>query len=253
MTRLPRAEALAGYKYFHILTSGIGRSNIFIDDSAKRFYINTVEEKKNDMGVSVLAYCVMNNHSHLVIAANDSVTVSEFMRRVNTTYAKFCNRRYNRSGYVFKGRYSCQPLTDEAMLDSCITFVHNNPCAAKIEYTSQDYPFSSARGYLFNTGIVDFKMLKSVFGRVPELSSYAKGHYDFIEEKPNEDCDAVLIELIHRYNIRNKCVLQDPEILQAAIAELQARCGVSLRDVAVILGIDREKVRRTALKMKARA
>ena len=58
------------------------------------------------------------------------------------------------------------------------------------------------------------------------------------------------MELIQKFRITDKYALQDPEILKAAIYELQSRCGVSLRDVAVLLGIDREKIRRTALKMK---
>ncbi len=250
MTRLPRTEILDKSEYFHILTCGLTRENVFKADNLKRFYVNTMAEKAADMHVSVLAYCVMDNHSHLIVTAKDKNAVPEFMRRLNTTYAKFYNRIKNRSGYVFKGRYDSEPLTGLDQIESCITFVHNNPCAAGIELFSADYPFSSAKSYMFGEGVADVKAVEALFGEVPELTSYQKEKFDFLEQKPNEDCDTVLMELIHKFRITDKYALQDPEILKAAIYELQSRCGVSLRDVAVLLGIDREKIRRTALKMK---
>jgi hypothetical protein len=174
--------------------------------------------------------------------------IPEFMRRLNTTYAKFYNRIKTRSGYVFKGRYESEALnTVEDVLD-CINFVHNNPVVMKLESFSADYPFSSASSYMFGGGIVDGDAIMALFGDVPPLSSSpSKGFYK--EEKPSEDCDKVLIDLIRKYRITQKSVLQDPEILGAVIKEIQARSGVSLRDVAVLLGLDREKVRRTAKKM----
>lgn len=250
MTRLPRTEILDKSKYFHILTCGLVRENVFKEDNLKRFYVNAMAEKAADMGVSVLAYVVMDNHSHLMVTAEDANVVPEFMRRLNTTYAKFFNRIKNRSGYVFKGRYDSEPLLTAEQVESCITFVHNNPCAAGVELFSADYPFSSAKSYMFGEGIADIEAVKKLFGEVPELTSYQKEKYDFLEQKPNEDCDTVLMELIQKFRITDKYALQDPEILKAAIYELQSRCGVSLRDVAVLLGIDREKIRRTALKMK---
>ncbi len=250
MTRLPRNKIMEGISYFHILTSGLPRENIFKEDNIKRFYLNTLAEKAADMGVSVLAYCVMDNHSHLVVTAKNTADIPEFMRRLNTTYAKFYNRIKNRNGYVFKGRYESEPLADKDMTENCINFVHYNPCVAKMENFAADYPYSSARNYRFGNGLADLAAVEKLFGKVPEISEFVSKEYDFLEEKPNEDCDTVLLDLIHRYKITDKRILQDPEVLMAAIYELQSRCGVSLRDVAYILGIDREKVRRTALKMK---
>jgi len=57
------------------------------------------------------------------------------------------------------------------------------------------------------------------------------------------------MDLIRRFNITDKAALQDPELLKTIIYELQTRSGVSLRDVAVLVGLDREKIRRTAKKI----
>lgn len=86
---------------------------------------------------------------------------------------------------------------------------------------------------------------------MPELSSYggSTDEYKFKEAKPYENCDDVLMDLIRRFNITDKAALQDPELLKTIIYELQTRSGVSLRDVAVLVGLDREKIRRTAKKI----
>ena len=104
MTRVARGSIFSGAKHFHVLTDGLPGLDVFREPNMKNFYLVTVEEKAKDTGVSVLAYCVMQNHSHLIVTSDDVQNISEFMRRVNTTYAKFFNRINGRSGYVFNGR-----------------------------------------------------------------------------------------------------------------------------------------------------
>ena len=105
--------------------------------------------------------------------------------------------------------------------------------------------------FLNQLSFIDYKELKRLFKKVPELSSYggSTDEYKFKEAKPYENCDDVLMDLIRRFNITDKAALQDPELLKTIIYELQTRSGVSLRDVAVLVGLDREKIRRTAKKI----
>jgi Transposase and inactivated derivatives len=249
MTRIARGSLFADFNHFHILTEGMQGMEVFGANNMKNFYLATVEEKAHDMSVSVLAYCVMDNHSHLVVSSKDIVAVSEFMRRLNTTYAKFYNRLNGRNGYVFKGRYESDTLHDADEVLGAIYFVHNNPIKAKITVNSSEYMFSSAKDYRNQLSFIDYAELKRLFKRVPELSSFSHGDYSFKEARPSEDCDKVLLDLIKRFNITDMCALQDPELLKAVIYELQTRSGVSLRDVAVLVGLDREKIRRTAKKI----
>ena len=243
MTRVARGSIFSGAKHFHVLTDGLPGLDVFREPNMKNFYLITVEEKAKDTGVSVLAYCVMQNHSHLIVTSDDVQNISEFMRRVNTTYAKFFNRINGRSGYVFNG------TPDEIL--AAIYFVHNNPVKARVAVNSGEYLYSSAKDYLNQLSFIDYKELKRLFKKVPELSSYggSTDEYKFKEAKPYENCDDVLMDLIRRFNITDKAALQDPELLKTIIYELQTRSGVSLRDVAVLVGLDREKIRRTAKKI----
>lgn len=249
MTRIARSNLFAGCNHFHILTEGLSQLEIFGAPNMKNFYLATLEEKSKEMNVSILAYCVMDNHSHLVITADDTSNIPEFMRRLNTVYAKFYNRIKGRSGYVFNGRYESDNLTDKDDILGAIYFVHNNPIKAKIAINSAEYQYSSAKDYLNKLSFIDYDELIRLFKKVPELSSFSHKTYKFKEAKPNEDCDSVLIDLIKRFNITDKNALEDPELLKTVIYELQTRSGVSLRDVAYLLDIDREKIRRTAKKI----
>lgn len=251
MTRVARGSIFSGAKHFHVLTDGLPGLDVFREPNMKNFYLITVEEKAKDTGVSVLAYCVMQNHSHLIVTSDDVQNISEFMRRVNTTYAKFFNRINGRSGYVFNGRYESDALKTPDEILAAIYFVHNNPVKARVAVNSGEYLYSSAKDYLNQLSFIDYKELKRLFKKVPELSSYGgiTDEYKFKEAKPYENCDDVLMDLIRRFNITDKAALQDPELLKTIIYELQTRSGVSLRDVAVLVGLDREKIRRTAKKI----
>lgn len=253
MTRIARGNLFADAQHFHILSQGIKGLDIFSANNMKNFYLATVEEKARDLNVSVLAYCVLENHSHLLVSSENSEDVSEFMRRLNTTYAKFYNRLSGRNGYVFDGRYESDTLVDKDEVLSAIYFVHNNPIKEKVAINSSEYMFSSAKDYKNQLSFIDYAELKRLFKKVPELSSFAYSDYVFHEARPTEDCDRVLLDLIRRYNITSKNSLQDPELLKTIIYELQTRSGVSLRDVAVLVGLDREKIRRTAKKINYQA
>lgn len=248
MTRSARREVFGDCRRFAILSEGLPGLGVFGRDNMKNFYLDTVREKAEAAGVSVLAYCVLDNHAHLAVSCGDSGSVPEFMRRVNTSYAKFYNRLNGRSGYVFNGRYGSECLETAEDVRDAISFIHLNPVREGLCSSCASYAFSSARDYPAREGFVDYAALEDVLGGVPGPEDPGSGR-KFAEVKPDEDCDSVLRDLIKRYSITDLRALQDPELLKTMIYELQTRSGVSLRDVAIILGVDREKIRRTALKI----
>lgn len=248
MTRSARREAFGDCRRFLILSEGLPGLDIFGRDNMKNFYLETVREKASATGVSVLAYCVMSNHAHLAVSAGDSGSVPEFMRRVNTTYAKFYNRLNGRSGYVFNGRYGSERLETAEDVGDAVSFIHLNPVRGGVSSSAVSYAFSSAADYPGREGFADYAELERILGAVPDPAAAGSGR-KFAEVRPDEDCDTVLRDLIRRFSITDLNALQDPELLKTMIYELQTRSGVSLRDVAVILGVDREKIRRTALKI----
>ena len=95
------------------------------------------------LGDSLIAYCLMGNHFHLVIKVG-AETISSIMHRLLTAYAKSFNQRHERSGHLFQARFSSKLIGDDAYLQTVFKYVHLNPVKAGLVKNPKDWPWSSA-------------------------------------------------------------------------------------------------------------
>ena len=77
--------------------------------------------------VSVLAYCLMPNHFHLVLRQKNQDGITLFMRKLATAYAMYFNTKYDHSGVLFQGRYKSKHVNTDAYLRWIFSYVHLNP------------------------------------------------------------------------------------------------------------------------------
>ena len=70
------------------------------------------------------------------------------MHKVNTLYAIYFNKKYNRVGYVFRDRYKSQAIYSEKQLYTCINYIHYNPVKAGICKIASEYEYSSYNEYI---------------------------------------------------------------------------------------------------------
>ena len=136
-------------KIFHITVKGINSEYIFDNNEDKTEYLKLLHEKKININIKILAYCIMNNHAHILLKCEEISEISEFMKKVNTAYAIFYNKKYDREGYVFKNRFYSQSIIDRKHLLSCITYIHRNPVKANIVKNMNAYSFSSYNEYFY--------------------------------------------------------------------------------------------------------
>ena len=66
-----------------------------------------INEKYN---IKIIAYCIMNNHTHMLLETTDLKNLSKYMQSLNTRYGKYYNKKYNRVGYVFRDRYKAEGI-----------------------------------------------------------------------------------------------------------------------------------------------
>ncbi len=85
---MPR-EARSKYEnnFFHVMTQGINKENIFYNDKYKRIYIKFLFDNAKKYNIKIIAYCIMINHAHLLLEINDIKEMSKFMKMVNMKYA----------------------------------------------------------------------------------------------------------------------------------------------------------------------
>lgn len=122
------------YRFIHDLfefnnvnpSESVGR--LFSKMSDLRSPTNLKKAKKpRKLIVDVLAFCLMPNHYHLVIEAENKEKLIRFMRKLNIGYAKYFNKKYKRTGALFEGRYKSVPIETHAHFVHLPYYVHLNP------------------------------------------------------------------------------------------------------------------------------
>ena len=102
MARGPRKHI--NMSFYHIMVQGINKEYIFNKDEDKRQYLKFINKVKGKNDIYIISYCIMDNHVHILIKEDSIECISRFMHKVNTLYAIYFNKKYNRVGYVFRDR-----------------------------------------------------------------------------------------------------------------------------------------------------
>jgi REP element-mobilizing transposase RayT len=112
----------------------------------KRQFIRLMQDKVCRYQVRLLAFCLMDNHYHLVLQ-NSSGRMSDFFRSLNSQYGAWLQWTFGGNGYVFQGRFHSTLIQEEDYLETAILYVLANPVRAGLVERCERYPFSSAPLY----------------------------------------------------------------------------------------------------------
>lgn len=141
--RIPRQAARSGY--YHVVVKGDGGQAIFENDADRQTFLRLAERYFAEAGISVMAWCLMENHVHLILR-DGSNELSAAMHRLETAYARHYNDRAGRVGHLFRERFMSSPIESDAYLLEAVRYVHNNPEKAGV-CRAEEYPWSSYRAY----------------------------------------------------------------------------------------------------------
>ena len=146
MPRRPRK--LAEGCLYHVTARGNNRQSIFLDSQDYRAYLDELENCRTILPHQLVAFALMPNHVHLVMEMLPDATLSDVVRRINLAYTKFFNRRYQRVGQLYQGRFYSNLIASDAYLLEVTRYVHLNPWRAGLNRRPEDYAWSSYRQYL---------------------------------------------------------------------------------------------------------
>ena len=91
MPRIPRMYL--NTEYFHVITQGINKSYIFDSPTDIKYYIKSMYDIKEKYNIEIIAYCIMNNHAHILIKCALIKNLSEYMHDLNTRYGCYYNKK----------------------------------------------------------------------------------------------------------------------------------------------------------------
>lgn len=197
---------------YHVYNRGVEKRNIFIDEQdyavflhLLKFYLSPIDQSQIhpflefqsfkvvrprplenlEKEVNLIAFCLMPNHFHLLIAQINLSGVTNLLRRISTIYAMYFNKRYKRVGYLFQGKYKAVMVTEDRYLLHLSRYIHLNPA----DLTGSDpvnYPYSSYQYFLGNKHAtwVKPKIILDYFDKsklLPFLNKYPS-YQDFVEK-----------------------------------------------------------------------
>lgn len=132
--------------FYHVCARGMGKQLIFEGDEDRWEFLELMRDCCREEGVTVIAWCLMGNHVHLVLADYEDA-MSAAMHRLLLTYARRFNKRTGRTGHLFQNRFDRRSLDTDRYLMAAIRYVHANPQEAGIALIER-YPWSSFAEYL---------------------------------------------------------------------------------------------------------
>jgi putative transposase len=141
MARLSRVVAID--VPHHVTQRGNARQIVFGSDPDRLTYLNLLRENCDLYNLSLLGYCLMTNHAHLVAIPRDAQSLALALKHTHGRYATFWNARCCSSGHVWQGRFYSCPL-DGAHVWTALRYVELNPVRAGMVEEAARWKWSSA-------------------------------------------------------------------------------------------------------------
>ena len=178
MTRSQREASSSDI--YHVIVRGAGRRLLFEDDEDRRFFAERLFAcaGRAEGGADLLAWCLMENHVHLLLRARLEALES-LMRSLNTSFARHYNGRHGHVGPVFQGRYKSIPVETDAQLLETVRYIHHNPEAANVS-GHRDYEWSSFQFYLEGHPCLD---ADTVLGMLGGAKAFITFHDDVADDQ----------------------------------------------------------------------
>ena len=131
----------------HVIQRGNRQQQIFFDDEDRAAYASMLANALTRYGTNCLAWCLMDNHVHLILVPSGADGLRAPLASAHTNYAQFANRKLAVGGHLFQGRFLSYPM-DDAHLMVAARYIENNPVKAGMVARAEDWRWSSARAHV---------------------------------------------------------------------------------------------------------
>ena len=134
--------------------------------------MNIVRKCKEVSGFKLFAFCLMTNHVHMLIQEGEEPLEIVF-RRIGSSYVKWYNQKYERTGHLFQDRFRSENVENEIYFMTVLRYIMQNPMKAGMEPSLGKYKWTSYRAYEKGIGsITDTEFAESIFGSRENLLTF---------------------------------------------------------------------------------
>ncbi|NUN71426.1 MAG: transposase [Bacteroidetes bacterium] len=128
--------------YYHVYNRGAHRSAIFFEEENYRFLIRRINKCTKKFHITLVAYCLMPNHYHLLLRVDPGGNMGQCLRSVFTSFTQAMNKRYLLSGTLFQGQCKRKHVRSQQHCLHLIRYIHRNPLKAQLVKDISDWEFS---------------------------------------------------------------------------------------------------------------
>jgi putative transposase len=203
-------------QYYHIYNRGTDKRDVFMDKGDLYYFFDSlvISNKTSRIGdsynsknarkgekksavqesnlVSIVTYCLLPNHFHLILKEETDGGISKFMQKVGNSYTKYFNKKHERSGSLFQGRFKSSLLAFEDSLNKTSNYVNLN----------YKHHFIDPKNSLVKTSLFEFlgtelgekicdknevDMIVKNSGGIDKFKSYLKKDSKIFTEEHNKD------------------------------------------------------------------
>ena len=184
-------------EYYHVFNRGVDKRIIYNTKEQQYFFfnrlklLNTIDSRKyiankrsrykdkiitgnGEELISIVAYCLLPNHFHLLLKQKVDNGISQFMQRLGTSYTKFFNQQEDRSGSLFQGKFKATHLSDNFSLPILSAYVNLNYKHHQIDST-KNLVKSSLFEYFdenFGDGICNQTEIHDIINEIGSINDY---------------------------------------------------------------------------------
>lgn len=170
MPRKPRRISSIGI--YHIILRSANQHIIFEEDADYLHFLSILSTCKMNFDIDIYAYCLMDNHVHMLIHASED-NLSSFFQSFGTRFVRWYNNKYSRSGHLFQDRFHSVTVESDRQYLSTLLYIHNNPVEAAVCRYPSEYRWSSFNAfYGLNDSLVNTSYSYNIAGSKTLLHQY---------------------------------------------------------------------------------
>jgi REP element-mobilizing transposase RayT len=171
--------------FYHVLSRGNERKEIFRDEKDHLRFLDTLGRMVERYKLEVHAYVLMMNHFHLLVHTKEA-NLSRAIQWLGVSYSVWFNRRHERSGHLFQGRFKNFLIENDHYFTAMCLYIHGNPLRAGIVKRLSDYRWSSYHAYVNKKHEVSWLTTELVLGMYGgSRKRFLRAQQVYFEERPN--------------------------------------------------------------------